>query len=97
MSKRATAPSLAPFPPPPDIEGEGANTHQPLVYGIERAELTPNTIKTIRKNAGKISPLELARALCWSFKRLSRIARAERIDLRYPPHDRADDAEPRGA
>lgn len=92
---KTQAPTLAPFPPPPDIEGEGVKQHHPLIFGSEIQEITPNTIKVIRKNAGRVPVDVLKRALCWSERRLRRVARAHSIDLRCPPHE--NEPEPVGA
>lgn len=81
----------------PDDPGshQDSDIFGPIVYGRASAELTPNTIKTIRKNAGKVAPFKIAEALRWSFTRLRRVAQANGIDLRYPPAK--EDSEPRGA
>lgn len=79
-----------PDDPGPDTD---SNRNEPLRYGTTYAELTPMTLRVIRRNAGKVPPLELARALCWRMARLQKIAAEHRIDLHY----KRDEPEPRGA
>lgn len=71
-----------PDDPGPQFE---TDSDAPLTFGHESARLTPTTIRTIRKNAGRVAPFKIAEALRWSFKRLQRVARANGVDLRYPP------------
>lgn len=47
------------------------------------APLTPDTLNTIRKNAGKFPPATIAEALGWSLARLERAARERQIDLNH--------------
>lgn len=64
----------------------------PLIFGTSPAPKTDVTIRTIRRNAGKVAPLIIARALCWPLKRLQATAKEHGIDLRFVP-----EADPRGA
>lgn len=45
---------------------------------------TDTTIRTIKRNAGKIPGRTIALALCWGERRLARVAEQHRIDLTYP-------------
>jgi hypothetical protein len=46
------------------------------------APLTPDTLRTIRRNAGRVPPAAIAGALGWPVPQLERIARTNGIDLR---------------
>ncbi len=69
----------------------------PLLFGASPADFTRATINVIKKNAGKMPAIDLADAMGWRLKRLARVAKAERIDLRYPPAPPEKEQEPRGA
>lgn len=73
---------------------EHATLDDPIVYGIGPADLSRATLRVIKLNAGKMPAVDLADAMGWRLKRLQRVAKAERIDLRYPP---AKEPEPRGS
>lgn len=51
---KTQAPSLAPFPPPPDIEGEGANPHHPIRFESTGAGREVVLLGTIR--IGEVLP-----------------------------------------
>ncbi len=76
----------------PDDPGIDIMHDAPVRFGVRYAELTPMTLKVIRRNAGRVPPLTLARALCWRMTRLQRIAADHGINLRLPT-----DKEPSGA
>lgn len=68
----------------------------PIIMGKFPAALTPNTLRIIRRHAGKMPAIKLAQALCWSMRRLENVARTHRIPL-YCPQHLAREPEPRGA
>ncbi len=68
----------------------------PLIYGARPALREPTTVRTIRRNAGRMHPNQLAHALGWSRWRLDEVARREGIDLTYPRVAKHE-PEPRGA
>lgn len=82
-------------PDDPGIHGD--DVVEPLVFGGKARHHADSVIRTIRRNAGKMTITELAKAVCWSETHLRKQARKHGIDLRYPPCDRANEPEPRGA
>jgi len=69
----------------------------PFMFGTSPADFTRATINVIKKNAGKMPAIDLADAMGWRLSRLARVAKAESIDLRYPPAPVEREHEPRGA
>ncbi len=49
------------------------------------APLTPDTLKVIRRNAGRVLPHEIARSLGWTTSQLERVCRDRMIDLAVAP------------
>lgn len=70
------------------------NEYAPLKFGKKRAEYSPQTIRIVRSNAGKVPAVTIASALCWKISKLQAFAAKHGIDLRYPPDI---EPEPRGA
>lgn len=54
------------------------------------APLTPDTLATIRRNAGKVPPIHIADTLGWPLAMLHRVARDKLIDLTMEPPPRDD-------
>lgn len=83
---------------PDDPGPSGESFRDALIFNGTAHDVTPNTIKVIRKNAGRMPPLELAAAIGWRYRRLKNFCAAMQppVDLRYPPSE-PPQREPRGA
>ncbi len=81
----------------PDDPGIGDDVFGPKIFVEVKADLTRNTLKTIRANVGKVPPFELADLLGWSFNRLKSVCAKRKIPLRYPASPAEREHEPRGA